>query len=228
MHRQCQTAARLFPPWCLEGRNFNKRKFRFPRVASTQFEKMPCVMVITASVRHGRVGPRITEWLVDLIPAIETVQIEIVDLADWVLPLNDDAAIPAEVDTVANYTSEHTRAWSSKISSGDAFVFVTPQYNWGYPAGLKNALDHLYKEWKTKPAMIVSYGSRGGGKAAAQLRQVLDGLRMRTVSTMPALIIAKAALYEDLAAAKVAFADYVDTARAAYAELIQLLLSPKQ
>jgi NAD(P)H-dependent FMN reductase len=61
-------------------------------------------------------------------------------------------------------------------------VFVTPQYNWGYPAPLKNAIDHLYKEWHGKPAMIVSYGHHGGGKCASQLNQVLKGVHMKPVA----------------------------------------------
>ncbi|KAJ6585596.1 NADPH-dependent FMN reductase-like protein, partial [Mycena capillaripes] len=58
------------------------------------------------------------------------------------------------------------------------FIFLTPQYNWGYPAALKLALDALYFEWTNKPVLVLSYGNRGGGKSAAQLRQVLDGLHM--------------------------------------------------
>jgi NAD(P)H-dependent FMN reductase len=69
--------------------------------------------------------------------------------------------------------------WSELVRSYDGFVFVFPQYNWGYPAVLKNALDFLHHEWADKPVGLVTYGSRGGGLAAAQLRQVLRGLHMR-------------------------------------------------
>jgi NAD(P)H-dependent FMN reductase len=72
---------------------------------------------------------------------------------------------------------------SELASSYDGFVFVFPQYNWGYPAVLKNALDFLYGEWAEKPAGLVSYGHRGGGLAATQLRQVLQGLHMRNAET---------------------------------------------
>ena len=112
---------------------------------------------------------------------------EIVDLKDWPLPMDDEPGIPAAGD----YVFEHTRAWSRKISEGDGFVFVSPQYNWGYPAPLKNALDHLYREWSGKPAMIVTYGGHGGDKGAAQLRQVLEGLKMKPTPTMPGLILAR-------------------------------------
>ncbi len=110
-----------------------------------------------------------------------------VDLKDWPLPMDDEPGVPA----AHPYESEQTQAFSRKIVEANAFVFVTPQYNWGYPAPLKNALDHLYKEWSGKPAMIVTYGSRGGNKCAAQLRQVLEGLHMRPVATAPGLKLTK-------------------------------------
>jgi NAD(P)H-dependent FMN reductase len=65
------------------------------------------------------------------------------------------------------------------VSSVDGFIFVFPQYNWGYPAPLKDALDYLYVEWRDKPASYVTYGTRGGSKAAEQFHQLLQGLHMR-------------------------------------------------
>lgn len=90
-----------------------------------------------------------------------------------------------------DYRTDLTKAWSEKIRSGDAFVFVSPQYNWGYPAVLKNALDHLYREWTGKPAMIVTYGGHGGNKCAAQLHQVLTGLKMKPTETMPGFSLSR-------------------------------------
>lgn len=110
-----------------------------------------------------------------------SAQFEVVDLKDWLLPTDDEPGIPA----LGKYASEYSLAWSRKISEGDAFVFITPQYNWGYPAPLKNALDHLYNEWAGKPAMIVTYGGHRGDKCARQLRQVLKGLKMKPIAAMP-------------------------------------------
>lgn len=84
-----------------------------------------------------------------------------------------------------------------KAQEGAGFVFVTPQYNWGYPAALKNALDHLYAEWAGKPAVIVSYGGHGGVRCAEQLRQVLTGLKMKPVATMPALTLPRGQIESD-------------------------------
>ena len=74
-------------------------------------------------------------------------------MRDWHLPMHDEADIPA----TRKYANAHTRAWSEKVSSAQGVAIVTPQYNWGYPAALKNALDHLYDEWRAKPLMLVTY-----------------------------------------------------------------------
>jgi NAD(P)H-dependent FMN reductase len=116
---------------------------------------------------------------------------ELLDLRDWPLPMDDEPAIPAGGP---HYVHSHTQAWSRKIAAADAFVFVTPQYNWGYPAPLKNAVDHLFKEWNGKPAVIVTYGGHGGGKCAAQFRQVAEAVHMRPAATMPAVTLSRAAI----------------------------------
>ncbi len=136
------------------------------------------ILVIIGSVRAGRICPQIADWVADTGRETVTREFEVIDLKDWPLPVDDEPGIPA----VHDYVTEQTKAWSRKISDAGAVVFVTPQYNWGYPAPLKNAIDHLYKEWSGKPAIIVSYGHRGGGKCAAQLRQVLEGVHMKPVA----------------------------------------------
>jgi NAD(P)H-dependent FMN reductase len=143
----------------------------------------PSVLVIMGSTRKGRICPKVAAWVADIGRALIAAPFEIVDLRDWSLPMDDEPGVPA----AGVYEAIHTHSWSEKIMAGRAVVFVTPQYNWGYPAPLKNALDHLYKEWRGKPAMIVTYGQRGGAKCAQQLRQVAEGLNMRIVETMPAL-----------------------------------------
>jgi NAD(P)H-dependent FMN reductase len=139
------------------------------------------ILVIVGSTRTRRLCLQIAKWVAEVGRATISGEFEVVDLKDWPLPMNDEPGIPA----IGDYTFEHTRAWSEKISEAHAFVFVTPQYNWGYPAPLKNALDHLYKEWSGKPAVIVTYGGHRGDKCARQLRQVLKGLKMRPIATMP-------------------------------------------
>ena len=145
----------------------------------------PRFLVIIGSVRPQRIGPDVARWVGDLGRSAVSAGFEVIDLRDWLLPMDDEPAIPAHGD----YTQPHTLAWSRKVAGATGVVFVTPQYNWGYPAPLKNAIDHLYAEWREKPAVIVTYGGHGGGKCAAQLREVLSGLKMRVANTMPALTL---------------------------------------
>ena len=141
------------------------------------------VLVVAGSVRETRRSPLIAQWIADLGFETSGLAFQVVDLNELGLALDDEPGIPAK----ASYTQASTIAWSDQVSAASAIVFVTPQYNWGYPAALKNAIDHLYREWRDKPAMIVSYGGHGGGKCAVQLREVLTGLKMRLANTMPAL-----------------------------------------
>lgn len=113
--------------------------------------------------------------------------LQMIDLEAWNLPMYDEPAIPSQIHHHSEYQHEHTQKWSQEIQKHSAIIFVTPQYNWGYPAVLKNAIDYLFFEWNNKPAAIVTYGGHGGIKCAAQLRQVLEGTRMKIAETMPAL-----------------------------------------
>ncbi|KAI9038232.1 NADPH-dependent FMN reductase Lot6 [Aspergillus affinis] len=147
----------------------------------------PKIGLIICSQRNPRVGPQVAGFVRQTIErAFPPTALSLIDLAEWNLTLCDEPGIPSQIKPPDEYTHAHARAWSQEIAAHDAFIFVTPQYNWGYPASIKNALDYLYHEWKGKPAMIVSYGGHGGGKAAEQLRQVLQGLRMTPVErTIP-------------------------------------------
>ncbi|KAJ5774136.1 NADPH-dependent FMN reductase Lot6 [Penicillium paradoxum] len=165
------------------------------------------VAIVTSSTRRPRLNPTITQYVYDVLtsdPTIPTnhsnttdtdprhITLEILDLAKQSLPLYDESVIPASLpatDPTPHYSKAHTRAWSAVVRQYDAFIFVTPQYNWSIPASLKNALDYLFYEWKGKPAGIVSYGGRGGGKAAEHLRAVLTGLRMKVIETAPGLTV---------------------------------------
>jgi len=119
------------------------------------------------------------------------IKLTILDLADHPLPFFNEPLPPSEIKDPSLYIREHTRAWSSVISPISAFVFLTPQYNWSIPAVLKNSIDFLYHEWKGKPALIVSYGNRGGGKAAAALKEVCRGVRMDVMEESVPLALGK-------------------------------------
>jgi NAD(P)H-dependent FMN reductase len=182
------------------------------------------ILVIMGSTRANRLCPRIAQWVAEVGRESVSGALEIVDLKDWPLPFDDEPGVPA----AHPYEFAHTRAWSQKVADAKAFVFVTPQYNWGYPAPLKNALDHLYKEWSGKPAMIVTYGGQGGDKCARQLRQVLKGLHMKPVATMPGFTLSRERIKANTGAIEPAsdLARHRGTLRKAFAELERAMHGP--
>lgn len=138
------------------------------------------VGVILGSQRTPRVGDQITDFVLQTLENATShrrsdITFQLIDIGAVNLPFYDEPGIPQKILSPDGYAHEHTRAWARTISALDAFVFVTPQYNWGIPAGLKNAIDYLFNEWKGKPAMIISYGGHGGDKCAAALKVVLGG-----------------------------------------------------
>jgi NAD(P)H-dependent FMN reductase len=146
---------------------------------------MTLLNIVIGSVRKHRIGPAIAEWLAREARQKVPFEIVVTDLADFALPMDDEPEVPQS----RNYVQPHTSAWSRVVEQADAFVLVFPQCNWGYPAALKNALDHLFWEWVGKPVVTVSYAHHGGEKAARQLREVLTGLRMKPVETTPMISI---------------------------------------
>jgi NAD(P)H-dependent FMN reductase len=145
------------------------------------------IQLIIGSTRPGRVGPQIANWIVDNLPVADGTEYEIVDIADFDLPIYDEPIHPS----MNQYQHDHTKAWSAKISQADAYIFLTPEYNAGYPASFKNAIDYLYAEWTGKTVMIASYGVGGGTTASAQLRQVAERLKMAPTAVSPAFIISR-------------------------------------
>ena len=136
---------------------------------------MPVLTVIVGSIRPGRAGQPIAEWFIDRAKAHGGFDVEVADLAEIRLPLMEEPNHPR----LGQYTSQHTRDWSALIDRSDAIVFVTPEYNYGYPATIKNAIDYLHQEWKDKPAGFVSYGGIAAGtRAVQQLKQVITTLKM--------------------------------------------------
>jgi NAD(P)H-dependent FMN reductase len=139
---------------------------------------MPTLRVIIASTRPGRVGLPVGEWFVARARAHGAFDVEVTDLGELHLPLMDEPNHPR----LRQYTRGHTRTWSAQVDASDAFVLVTPEYNHGFTAPLKNALDYLHHEWQYKPAGFVSYGGVAAGTRAMQmLKPVLAGLKVTPV-----------------------------------------------
>jgi NAD(P)H-dependent FMN reductase len=139
------------------------------------------IAIIVGSTRPGRRGRVIGEWAYEIARKRGDAEFELVDLADFHLPLLDEPEQASQAKR--NYTKPHTRAWSEKIDSFDGFLFVVAEYNHGPTAALKNAIDCLYPEWNNKAAGFISYGgSTGGGRAVEQLRPVMAALQIADVS----------------------------------------------
>ena len=136
---------------------------------------MTHIQVILGSTRQGRFGDKVARWFMQRATAHPGLSAELVDLVDWPLPFFDSPVPPAMQEP----QDFQTRAWAQKVSAADGYVLVTPEYNHGYPAVLKNALDHLVRPWRHKPVGFVGYGGPGAGiRAVEQLRQVVIELEM--------------------------------------------------
>lgn len=134
--------------------------------------------IIIGSTRPGRVGEGIGTWVQKNTVNRQGVAYEIVDLAEVDLPLYNESQHPA----MGQYDHEHTKAWGKLIDQFDGYVIVTPEYNNGYPASLKNALDYIYNEWANKPVAFVSYGGVSAGtRAVQQLKQVAVELHLAPI-----------------------------------------------
>lgn len=135
----------------------------------------PLVQIVVGSTRPGRVGPVVADWVATTLRGQDSVEFEIVDLADVALPLFDEPCLPM----AGQYVHEHTKAWSATVERADAFIFVTPEYNHGPNAATKNAIDFLKREWDGKAVSFVSYGGISGGmRAAQQLKQIVLAVGM--------------------------------------------------
>lgn len=139
---------------------------------------MPILQVIVASTREKRVGLAVAEWFAASAKRDGRFDVELVDLKAVNLPLLDEPNHPR----LQRYEHEHTKAWSAIVKRADAFVFVTPEYNYSLPPALVNAFDYLYVEWHYKPAAFVSYGGVSGGTRSVQMsKQVLTALRVMPI-----------------------------------------------
>ena len=132
------------------------------------------IFIVVGSVREGRTAIKVADWIQKTIQSYEfsTVKTEIVDLKEWDLPFFAGAHPPM----TGIYDQPKQQDWADKIAQGDAFIFISPEYNHGYSPALKNALDYLGKEWQGKPAGYISYGGSNGSRSIDQIRQVATQL----------------------------------------------------
>jgi NAD(P)H-dependent FMN reductase len=129
---------------------------------------MPELHVVITSTRPTRLGPKVAEWFADRARAHGGFDVVLVDLLAVGLPLHDEPAHPR----LGQYVHAHTKAWSAQVERADAFVFVTPEYNYSAPPALLNALNYLFREWAYKPCAFVSYGGASGGTRSVQVAKM--------------------------------------------------------
>jgi NAD(P)H-dependent FMN reductase len=154
----------------------------------------PVLQVIIGSTRPGRVGSAVADWIIDRARAQGDFEVEVTDLAVVDLPLFDEPEHPR----LRRYVHQHTKDWSAVVDRSDAFIFVIPEYNHGFNAATKNAIDYLSQEWQDKPVGIVSYGGASGGThAAVMLKQVLGALKMEPVTDSVTIASVREQIDED-------------------------------
>lgn len=134
------------------------------------------IKIIVGSTREARFSDKPASWIYQELQKIESADVELLDLRDYSMPFYDSALTPGRMG--GKYNNEAIQRWSGKIAEGDAFVIVTPEYNHGYTAVLKNALDVIGPEWSKKAVGFVGYGSALGARAIEQLREVVIELDM--------------------------------------------------
>jgi NAD(P)H-dependent FMN reductase len=134
--------------------------------------------IITSTTRQGRKGVSVAAWITELAKRNGNYNIELLDLAQINLPFMDEPNHPR----LKQYQHEHTKRWSETINAADAFIIVLAEYNFGFPAPIKNAIDYLYNEWMHKPVAFVNYGGVSGGLRSTQmLKQVVTAVHMMPV-----------------------------------------------
>ncbi|MCO5236006.1 MAG: NAD(P)H-dependent oxidoreductase [Chitinophagaceae bacterium] len=139
-------------------------------------QKFQLKIVIT-STRNERKGMAVADWFIEKAKANESFNTEVLDLKSIDLPMLDEPNHPK----LQQYQYEHTRAWSKTVAEGDAFVFIIPEYNYGLPPAMVNAVDYLFHEWMYKPAALVSYGGISAGLRSAQMSKLI----LTTVKMVP-------------------------------------------
>ena len=140
---------------------------------------MNVISVIAASTRQGRFSEKPAQWIFNHLKQRD-VDARLLDLRDFPMPFFDSPVSPA-MPGRAPYENEVVRKWTAAIGASDGFIVVTPEYNFGPPAVLKNAIDWVYPEWNRKAITFVSYGGAGGARSVQQLREIAIELQLAPI-----------------------------------------------
>ncbi|MEK6871413.1 MAG: NAD(P)H-dependent oxidoreductase [Nanoarchaeota archaeon] len=137
------------------------------------------ILIIIGSTRQNRFSEKPAKWIYEQSKKRKEFEAELIDLRDYPIPFFDEPISPSMIKEP--YSNENVKKLTKKIEEADGFIIVSPEYNHGYPAVLKNMFDYIYKEWNRKAIGFVSYGSVGGARSVEQLRQVAVELQMASI-----------------------------------------------
>ena len=141
---------------------------------------MTVISVIVGSTRQGRFSEKPAQWILQRLKSRGDIETRLLDLREFPLPFFDQPVPPA-MPGRPPYENEMVKKWTAEIARSDGFIFVTPEYNFGPSAVLKNALDWVYPEWNRKAVAFVSYGSALGARSVQQLRETAIELQLAPV-----------------------------------------------
>jgi NAD(P)H-dependent FMN reductase len=150
---------------------------------------MTIISVIVGSTRQGRFSEKPAQWIFEHLGKRKEIETRLLDLRDFPMPFFDQA-VPPSTPSRPPYPNEVVQKWTAQIGASDGFVFVTPEYNYGTSAVLKNAIDWVYPEWNRKAAAFVSYGSAMGARAVQQLRETAIEVQMAPIRSSVPLPVA--------------------------------------
>jgi NAD(P)H-dependent FMN reductase len=150
---------------------------------------MTIISVIVGSTRQGRFSEKPAQWIFEHLGKRKEIETRLLDLRDFPMPFFDQA-VPPSMPGRPPYPNEVVQKWTAQIGASDGFVFVTPEYNYGTSAVLKNAIDWVYPEWNRKAAAFVSYGSAMGARAVQQLRETAIEVQMAPIRSSVPLPVA--------------------------------------
>ena len=137
------------------------------------------LLVVLGSEREGRAGAKVADWFLPI--AREKADVDFADLKEVNLPLEMEAVSPSQRQD-GNYPRPEDKAWGERVKTADAVVFVMPEYNHGYSATIKNAIDHIYHEWNGKPVGFVGYGVSGAVHAIENIAPVLGRIQANVIT----------------------------------------------
>jgi NAD(P)H-dependent FMN reductase len=175
----------------------------------------PNIGIIIGSSRDGRFGDKPAKWLHGIAQRRTDLDFELIDLRDHPLPFFNEAAPPV-MSPAKNEAAQH---WARRLAAFDGFVIVTPEYNHGPTAVLKNALDSAYAEFNRKPLAFVGYGSVGAARAIEQLRLLATSFQMVSLNSAVNIGMAE---FMGVAQHGKSFDDYPHLAKSAAAMLDDL------